>query len=94
MIPLDGGEGKLIHRFESDQLYSGIGLSKDDQWVAFIAPDDNGNFQVFKVSIDGNEVKQVTFDPTDKAHPVYSPTEDRIAFSVFNYEAMFWMIEP
>ncbi|MEQ9425238.1 MAG: hypothetical protein RJQ09_12515 [Cyclobacteriaceae bacterium] len=94
MIPLDGGEGKLIHSFESDQLYSGIGLSNDDKWVAYIAPDDNGNFQVWKVSIDGKEVKQVTFDPTDKAHPVYSPTKDEIAFSVFNYQSIFWMLKP
>jgi len=91
LVPIEGGPGKKIHAFESDQLYSGIGLSNDDKWVAYIAPDENGNFQVFKVSIDSSEVKQVTTDPTDKAHPVYSPTEDRIAFSVFNYQVLFWM---
>lgn len=93
LIPIDGGQGRLIHKFESDQLYSGIGLSHDDQWVAYVAPDDKGKFQIFKVSIDGKEVKQITFDPTDKAHPVYSPKEDKIAFSVFNYQSIFWMLE-
>ena len=86
-----GGKGELIHRFESDQLYSGIGLSNDNNWVAFIAPDLQGNFQVFKVSMDGSTVKQLTYDPTDKAHPVYSPTENVVAFSVFNYQSIFWM---
>ncbi len=67
MVPIDGGRGKLIHKFESDQLYSGIGLSNNDQWTAYVTPDSKSNFQIFKVSIDGTVVKQITFDPTDKA---------------------------
>jgi hypothetical protein len=38
--------------------------------------------------------EQLTFDPTDKAHPAYSLLGDRIAFTVFNYEAICWLIEP
>jgi len=93
VIPTHGSKGKLIHSFESDQLYSGIGLSSDNQWIVHIAPDDQGYYQLYKVSFDGKTLEQVTFDPTDKAHPVYSPIEDKIAFSVFNYQAIFWVLQ-
>lgn len=92
VIPAHGGKGKLIHSFESDQLYSGIGLSFDNQWIVYIAPDGEGHYQLYKVSFDGENLEQVTFDPTDKAHPVFSPTEDKIAFSVFNYQVLFWWL--
>lgn len=94
IIPIDGSPGKKIHSFKSDQLYSGIGISHDQRWVAFIAPDNNGTFQVFKVSIDGKEVKQLTFDNTDKAHPSGSPTDNIFSFTVFNFQSIFWMIRP
>lgn len=94
IVPINGGPGKKIHSFKSDQLYSGIALSHDQKWVAYIAPDSKGNFQVFKVSMDGKNVKQLTFDATDKAHPSASPTENIFAFTVFNYQSIFWMIKP
>lgn len=94
LVPIDGGAGKKIHAFKSDQLYSGIGLSADQQWVAFIAPDNRGNFQVFKVSLDGQTVKQLTFDGTDKAHPSGSPKENIFSFTVFNYYSIFWKARP
>ncbi|WP_299275994.1 hypothetical protein [uncultured Psychroserpens sp.] len=92
-IPIDGGKGKLIYSFNSDQLYSGIGLSSNDQWIAYIAPDDQGYYQLYKVSFNGKQLKQLTFDPTDKAHPVFSPVEDKIAFSVFSYKVIFWQLD-
>ncbi|HCR54863.1 MAG TPA: hypothetical protein DIW27_10635, partial [Cytophagales bacterium] len=94
IVPIDGQPGKKIHSFNSDQLYSGIALSHDQKWVAYIAPDSNGNFQVFKVSIDGKEVKQLTFDATNKAHPAGSPTDNLFSFTVFNYESIFWLVNP
>lgn len=92
VIPRHGGKGKLIHSFESDQLYSGIGLSYNNKWIAYIAPDDQGYYQINKVSFDGKKTEQVTFDPTNKAHPVFSPTENKIAFAVFNYQVIFWTL--
>lgn len=92
LVPIDGGPGKKIHAFESDQLYSGISLSFDQKWIAFIAPDKKNTLQVFKVSMDGKEVRQITFDPSHKAHPSFSPTDNRIAFSVFSYDAIFWLL--
>ena len=94
LVPIDGSKGKKIHSFKSDQLYSGIALSHDQKWIAYIAPDTKGNFQLFKVSLDGKEVNQVTFDATDKAHPAASPTENIFSFTVFNFESIFWLIKP
>ncbi|MEQ8363293.1 MAG: hypothetical protein RH948_10525 [Cyclobacteriaceae bacterium] len=94
IVPIDGKPGKKIHSFNSDQLYSGIALSHDQKWVAYIAPDEKGNFQLFKVSIDGKVVKQLTFDATNKAHPAGSPTDNIFSFTVFNYESIFWLMKP
>lgn len=94
LVPIDGKPGKKIHSFNSDQLYSGIALSYDQQWIAYIAPDAKGNYQVWKVSIDGKEVKQLTFDETDKTHPSGSPTDNIFSFTVFNYQSIFWMVKP
>ena len=35
----------------------------------------------------------MTFDPTDKVHPAYSPDGERIAFTVFRYAAHFWRLQ-
>lgn len=94
IVPINGKKGRRIHTFKSDQLYSGIALSHDQKWIAYIAPDTNGNFQVYKVSIDGKEVIQLTFDATNKAHPAASPTDDIFSFTVFNYESIFWLMKP
>jgi Tol biopolymer transport system component len=89
-----GGAPQMIHEFESEQSFAGIGVSPDFEWVAYIAPADDGHLQLWRVPIRGGEPEQLTFDPTDKAHPAYSPQGDRIALTIFNYEAIFWLIEP
>ncbi|MEQ8359420.1 MAG: hypothetical protein RH860_08030 [Cytophagales bacterium] len=94
LVPIDGGATKKIHSFRSDQLYSGIALSHDEKWVAYIAPDQNGNFQLFKVSLNDGTVRQLTFDATDKAHPAASPTDNIFSFTVFNYQSIFWLTKP
>ncbi|MGB4974566.1 MAG: hypothetical protein WBO32_18005, partial [Cyclobacteriaceae bacterium] len=94
VLKKDGSVIKKIHTYKSDQQYSGISLSHDRQWVAYIAPDNQGNYQVFKVSIDGKVVKQLTYDATDKTHPSFSPVEDIISYTVFSYQVIFWMLNP
>jgi Tol biopolymer transport system component len=89
-----GGAPLKIHEFESEQSFSGISVSPDFEWVAYIAPGEGGHLQVWRVPMVGGEPEQLTFDPTDKAHPAYSPQGDRIAFTLFNYEAIFWLLEP
>ena len=60
--------------------------------MVYIAPGGNGYFQLWCVPTSGGQPEQLTFDPTDKAHPACSPRGDRIAFTVFNYEAIFWLL--
>ncbi len=94
LISKDGSGIRKIHTYKSDQQYSGISISHDHKWIAYIAPDVHGNYQVFKVSIDGKTVKQLTFDATDKTHPSFSPAEDIISYTVFSYQVIFWMLNP
>jgi Tol biopolymer transport system component len=94
VVARDGGTARLVHRFASDQAFSGIGVSPDFRWVAFIAPANDGYFQVFRMLVAGGEPTQVTFDPTDKTQPAVSRDGSRIAFTVFSYRMQFWVIEP
>ena len=94
VVPREGGTVRKIHDYASGQLYSGVSVSPDFQWVAFIAPAPDGFFQVFRVPLTGGKAEQVTFDPTDKTHPAYAPDGQRIAFTVFSYKAHFWLMDP
>ena len=94
VVARSGGPARLIHRFTSEQQFSGVGVSPDFTWVAFIAPANDGHYQVFRVSASGGTPTQVTFDPTDKTQPAVSRDGTRIAFTVFSYRMQFWVIEP
>ncbi|MHC5063456.1 MAG: TolB family protein [Planctomycetota bacterium] len=88
-----GGRPQRIHGWESDQVHSGIAVSADSEWIAYIGPAKDGVFQVFRVPLAGGEPEQLTFDPSDKTHPAYSPLGDRLAFTVFSYQAHFWAMQ-
>jgi len=94
VVAREGGVPRLVHRFTSEQQFSGVGVSPDFKWVAFIAPASDGHFQVFSVPSAGGTPTQVTFDPTDKTQPAVSRDGTRIAFTVFSYRMQFWVIEP
>jgi Tol biopolymer transport system component len=94
VVAREGGPARLVHRFTSEQQFSGLGVSPDFRWVAFIAPASDGHFQVFRVPTAGSTPTQVTFDPTDKTQPAISRDGTRIAFTVFSYRMQFWLIEP
>jgi Tol biopolymer transport system component len=81
VIARTGGAPRKIHEFESEQAFSGISVSPDFEWVVYVAPADEGHFQLWRVPMRGGEPEQLTSDPTDKAHPAYSPQGDRIAFT-------------
>lgn len=89
-----GGAPERIHAFASEQWFSGISVSPDGAWVAYVAPAGDGRMQLFKVPAAGGEPVQLTRDPSDKTHPAWSPRGDAIAFTVFRYLAHFWLLEP
>lgn len=94
VVAREGGRPRLVHRFTSEQHYSGLGVAPDFRWVAFIGPAADGRFQVFRVPADGGPAEQVTTDPTDKTQPSVSPDGRWIAFTVFSYATRFWLLEP
>ncbi len=94
VVARGGGSPRLVHRFRSEQLFSGIGAAPDFRWVAFIQQADDGHFQVFRVPAQGGAVTQVTTDPSDKTQPAVSPDGRAIAFTVVSYSTQFWLLEP
>ena len=93
-VAREGGPARLVHRFTSEQQFSGVAVSPDFRWAAFVAPANNGHFQVFRVPMAGGAPTQITFDPTDKTQPAWSRDGTRIAFTVFSYRMQFWLLEP
>ena len=89
-----GGPPQRFHEYGSDQVHSGIGVSGDGRWAAYVDRADDGFLQVFRVAVGGGEPEQLTFDPSHKTQPSYSPAGDRIAFTVFDYRVLFWQIDP
>lgn len=92
-VDRDGGTPELVHSFLSPQWFSGISVSPDGANVVYIAPAPDGHLQLFRVPTAGGEPVQITFDPSDKTHPAWSPRGDQIAFTVFRYLAHFWLLE-
>ncbi len=41
-VPAGGGRATIVHRFQSEHDFSGLGVSPDGQFVAFVAPASDG----------------------------------------------------
>jgi Tol biopolymer transport system component len=89
----DGGKATTLHRWNSEHLYSGLGVAPDGKFVAFIAPAADGYFQLFRMPVAGGTVQQLTFDPSNKTQPSYAPDGKRIALTVWEYAVHFWLGE-
>ena len=89
----DGGPARTLHRWSSEHLFSGLGVSSDGRWVAFIAP-AGGYFQLFRIQAVGGAPEQLTFDPSNKTQPSYAPDGKRIALTVWEYSVQFWKLVP
>ena len=94
-IPVESEEGGMptrFHEWESEQVHSGIAVSPDGAWVAYVGPGDAGFFQVHRVPFGGGRAEQLTTDPSHKTQPAYDPSGARLAYAVFEYQARFWML--
>lgn len=87
----DGGPARTLHRWRSEHLFSGLGVSPDGKYVAFVAP-AGGYFQLFRIPAGGGTAEQLTFDPTNKTQPSYAPDGRRIALTVWEYSVQFWRL--
>ncbi len=93
-VSRDGGRPRRVHEFDCEERTSAISASTDGKWIAFVAPGPSGYQQVFRVPAKGGAPEQLTFDPSNKTHPAYSSDGSRIAFTVWQYEAQLWLLEP
>jgi Tol biopolymer transport system component len=93
-VPAAGSDARVVHRFETEHDFSGLGVSPDGRWIAFVAPAADGFFQIFRIPASGGAPEQITRDPSNKTQPAYAPTGDRLAYTVWSYDAQFWMLRP
>jgi Tol biopolymer transport system component len=91
-VARDGGQARVVRRFASEHDAPGLAPSPDGRQVAFIEAAPDGFFQVFRMPAAGGTPVQVTTDPSNKTQPAWSPDGQRLAFTVWNYDAQFWRI--
>jgi Tol biopolymer transport system component len=58
--------------------------SPDHSTLAYVAPDDDGRFQVFVANLDGSGIRQVTHDPVEATLPAWSPDGMRIVYEGYS----------
>ena len=94
-VPVAGGRASLVHRFESEHDFSGLGVSSNGRYVAFVAPAPDGFFQIFVKAVGApTPAVQLTSDRSHKTQPTFAPDDSRVAFTVWSYEAAFWSFQP
>ena len=90
-VPVAGGAATVVHRYATEHDFSGLGVSSNGRFVAFVAPAPDGFFQVFvKANAAMTPPVQLTADRSHKTQPTFAPDNSRVAFTVWSYEAAFW----
>jgi serine/threonine-protein kinase len=62
-----------------NQIVEAHGLSRDGRWLAFNS-NLEGNQDIYVMTAEGGEPRQVTRDPADDFHPDFSPDRSEIVF--------------
>jgi Tol biopolymer transport system component len=68
----------IIRSLGGSVLSGSYAVSPDDSMLAYVAPDDDGRFQVFVANLDGSGIRQVTYGPVEATSPAWSPDGMRI----------------
>ena len=87
-----GGHARKIADYASDQTFSGISVTPDGKWIAYVGTAPDGTYQIFRVPATGGPAQQVTTDSNHKTQPAYSPDGTQLAFTIWRYDVQFWML--
>jgi Tol biopolymer transport system component len=94
-VPAAGGPATVLRRIATEHDFPGLAVSPDGARVAFVQRADDGWFQVFGVRLDGrDEPLQLTRDAGHKTQPAWAPDGQRVAYTVWGYDAQFWAWRP
>jgi len=94
VVERTGGRPQKIVDYTSDQVYSGISVSSDGKWVAYVAQAADGIYQIFRIPVSGGTPQQMSFDGTNKTQPAFSPDGKWLAFTIWQYDVQFWLMKP
>lgn len=93
-LPVAGGTPRVVHRYETEHDFSGLGVSSNGRLIAFAGPAPDGFYQIFLKTIGADlPAVQLTTDPSNKTQPAFSPDGARVAFTIWSYDATFWSFQ-
>ncbi len=94
LVPAGGGAAQVLHRFATEHDFPGLSVAPDGSAFTFVAPAQDGFYQLFRRALSGGPVEQLTFDPVHKSQPAWSPDHRRLAFTAWRYDAQIWRMAP
>jgi Tol biopolymer transport system component len=62
-----------------NQQIEAVDVSHDGKWIVFDT-DRSGNFDIYKLRLDGGDPVQLTTSPNNEFHPLWSPDDAQISF--------------